>query len=61
MMRKTYVLLTACLLGLISGILQAQTIPYKTGDKTWDPDKLGNQRAVVTVADEGKVGVRRVY
>jgi len=55
MMRKTYVLLTACLFMLTAGISQAQTIPYKTGNKTWDPDKLGNQRAVVTVTGEGKM------
>lgn len=55
MMRKTYGLLTTCLFVLTTGISQAQTIPYKTGTKTWDPDKLGNQRAVVTVTAEGKV------
>jgi hypothetical protein len=55
MMRKTYVLLTTCLFVLTAGISQAQTIPHKTGNKTWDPDKLGNQRAVVTVTGEGKV------
>ncbi|MDO3629040.1 glycoside hydrolase domain-containing protein [Mucilaginibacter sp. BT774] len=55
MMRKTYVLLTTCLLMLTAGISKAQTVPYKTGNKTWDPDKLGNQRAVVTVTGEGKV------
>jgi hypothetical protein len=55
MMRKTHGLLTTCLFVLTTGISQAQTIPYKTGNKTWDPDKLGNQRAVVTVTAEGKV------
>ena len=55
MMRKTYVFLTTCLFVLTAGIAQAQTILYKTGKKTWDPDKLGNQRAVVTVTSEGKV------
>jgi hypothetical protein len=55
MMRKTYVLLSTCLFVLMAGLSQAQTIPYKTGNKTWDPDKLGNQRAVVTVTGEGKV------
>ncbi len=55
MMRKTYILLNACLFVLTAGISQAQTIPYKNGNKTWDPDKLGNQRAVVTVTSDGKV------
>jgi len=54
-MRKTYVLLTTCLLVLTGSLSKAQTIPYKTGNKTWDPDKLGNQRAVVSVTGEGKV------
>lgn len=55
MKRKTCVSLSTCLFVLTTGISQAQTIPYKTGNKTWDPDKLGNQRAVVTVTGEGKV------
>ncbi|HTD39621.1 MAG TPA: glycoside hydrolase domain-containing protein, partial [Mucilaginibacter sp.] len=56
MMRRFHLLLlTTCFFMLIAGVSNAQTVPYKTGDKSWDPDKLGNQRAVVTVVDEGKV------
>jgi len=61
MMRRSHLLLlTACLFMLIAGVSNAQTVPYKTGDKSWDPDKLGNQRAVVTVVDEGKVAEAQV-
>jgi len=53
-MRKYYfVVLFVCL--LFPFFLHAQTIAYHIGNQSWDPDKLGNQRAVVTVTGESKV------
>lgn len=56
-MKRRYhlLLLLAVLPALIANIANGQNIPYRSGNKTWDPEKLGNQRAVVTVTGEGKV------
>lgn len=56
-MKRSYhlFLLLAALPALIVNVASGQNIPYRNGHKTWDPDKLGNQRAVVTVTGEGKV------
>lgn len=54
-MRKCYlILLFACSL-FAPAFVNAQTVAYHIGNQNWDPDKLGNQRAVVTVTGEGKV------
>jgi hypothetical protein len=54
-MRKCcLILLSVCSL-LLPVFVSAQTVAYHIGNQTWDPDKLGNQRAVVTVTGEGKV------
>lgn len=53
-MRKYYfAVLFVCL--VFPFFLHAQTIAYHIGNQNWDPDKLGNQRAVVTVNGESKV------
>ncbi len=48
-------LLLAALLALFANVAGAQNIEYRNGNKSWDPDKLGTQRAAVTVTGEGKV------
>lgn len=55
MKRRYYLLLLISLPLLVANMAMGQDIPYRNGNKTWDPDKLGNQRAVVTVTGEGKV------
>ena len=49
------ILLIACMPVLFPTICKAQIVPYKIGNNSWNPDKLGNQRAVVIVDDDGKV------
>src|SRR5215469_13316684 len=57
MMKRSYslLLLLAALPAFIVNVANGQNIPYRSGHKTWNSDKLGNQRAVVTVTGEGKV------
>src|SRR6185312_903134 len=55
-MRKYYLyFLLAGLLASFANIASGQNIPYRNGNKSWNPDKLGTQRAVVSVTGEGKV------
>src|SRR5579872_3510656 len=57
MTKRRYYLfvLLAALPAMFANVANGQNIPYRNGHKTWNPDKLGNQRAVVTVTAEGKV------
>lgn len=56
-MKRSYhlFLVLVALPALIANLANGQDIQYRSGHKTWDPDKLGTQRAVVTVTGEGKV------
>jgi hypothetical protein len=47
-MRKKVLLFMAATIAAIAGWAQLPVLPYTTG--TWNPDSLGNQRIVVTVA-----------
>jgi len=38
-----------------SCLLQAQTIPYSSGNNTWNEDSLGNHRAVINFFGDGKI------
>lgn len=60
MTRGFYLTLIACLSVWMAGACYAQIIPYKVGSGSWDPDQLGNQRAVVRVSGEGKTAVALV-
>lgn len=52
-MRIYRLLLIACL--MVPAFTRAQNIPYINGNNDWNPDKTGNQRAVVEVSAEGRV------
>lgn len=45
----------ALLLSINCTVTQAQQLKYKTGNSSWNPDSLGNHRAVVTVFAAGAV------
>jgi len=57
MMKNRYhlFLLLAVLPALFANTALGQSIEYRNGNKNWDPDKLGTQRAAVMVTSEGKV------
>src|SRR3569833_1191484 len=54
-MNRRYYLLLIILPALLTNAARSQSISYRYGNKSWDPDKLGTQRAVVTVTGDGKV------
>lgn len=54
-MRKCYLILLFICGFSMPAFVSAQMVDYRTGDQSWNPDKLGNQRVVVTVTGKGKV------
>jgi hypothetical protein len=51
---KTCLLLLMVLSASVS-LANAQDVPYHVGNNTWNPDSLGNHRAVVKVMSQAKV------
>jgi len=43
------------ILFLIAGDTSGQTVPYTNGDNSWNPDSLGNHRALVQFSGKGNI------
>jgi hypothetical protein len=56
MNRLIKALALCCMLSLAGNIASAQTVKYVNGNNSWDPDSLGNHRAVVSVAAAAPAG-----
>lgn len=56
-MRPLFIVLAGSLLSVCS---HAQELPYTVCENCWNPDSLGNHRAVVTVPAPGKIATVRI-